>query len=54
MKTWFITGLSSGIGWKIVRVVLEKGDNAFLELDCLIIQRNPAMQEAYQMGKSIC
>lgn len=28
MKTWFITGSSSGIGQGIARAVLEKGDNA--------------------------
>lgn len=28
MKTWFITGSSSGIGRGIARAVLEKGDNA--------------------------
>ena len=28
MKTWFITGSSSGIGKGIAKAVLEKGDNA--------------------------
>lgn len=30
MKTWFITGSSSGIGQGIARAVLEKGDNAVI------------------------
>lgn len=28
MKTWFITGSSSGVGRGIAMAVLEKGDNA--------------------------
>lgn len=30
MKTWLITGCSSGIGREIARVVLEKGDNVII------------------------
>ena len=30
MKTWFITGSSSGIGKGIAKAVLEKGDNAVI------------------------
>ena len=30
MKTWFITGASSGIGRGIAKAVLEKGDNAII------------------------
>lgn len=30
MKTWFITGSSSGIGLGIAKAVLEKGDNAVI------------------------
>ena len=30
MKTWFITGSSSGIGRGIAQAVLEKGDNAIV------------------------
>ena len=30
MKTWFITGSSSGIGKGIAKAVLEKGDNTVI------------------------